>query len=83
MSKTKEQQAAEDRERLRLARQRNYRVKRANAWRCWSCGADQGIMVVRTGPGEEDDSFSTRCRNCIGDLEPAPGQLAAMEKEDE
>lgn len=80
MGETKAQQTAKLARALRLSRARNYRIKRAAGWRCSECPTDWGILVVRVGPDEGDENFTTRCRDHIGDLQPTPGQ--AIEKEE-
>lgn len=77
MAKTKVEIEAERAELLRAARIRNYRVKRASNWSCTTCGVGpMGNVVVRTGDGEGDEAFAVRCRQHVGDLPLAPGQLA-------
>lgn len=63
-------------ERFRPDRIRNYRIKRAANFTCQheGCTTDIGVVVVRVGKGESDDSFSTRCVPHLGRFKPTPGQ---------
>lgn len=74
----KEFPGIEEREKLRPARQRNYRVKFRDGYRCMypGCGKDSELLVVQIRKGDVDDAYTTRCQRHLktGSIGVSPGQ---------
>lgn len=73
---TTTEEGRQEAEALRADRVRNYRIKFALGYVCQheGCGADLGLLVVRTRDGQTDDCFSVRCVPHLDGLVPMPGQ---------